>query len=250
MASTLRLKTEERQELLETVSIHAPSARRAEDPQPRARGLRARLPHPVRRSPPRSSRGSASTSSQQLKAIREELGEASDEAAEVEELRTQVAEKALPEEIRKAVDRELGRLERLPSAAAEHGVIRTVDWILTLPWSESTDDHLDLRRARRILDEDHFDLDKVKERIIEYLAVSKLKDDLAARSCASSARRASARRRSASRSRGRSAAPSSGSVGSVRDQAEIKPTGAPTSAPCPARSSVRSATPARAIRSC
>ena len=179
VASTLRLKTEERQELLETVSIHAPSARRAEDPQPRAREseLGSRIQSQVASEIEQGQREYFLR--QQLKAIREELGEASDEAAEVEELRTQVAEKALPEEIRKAVDRELGRLERLPSAAAEHGVIRTyVDWILTLPWSESTEDHLDLRRARRILDEDHFDLDKVKERIIEYLAVSKLKDDL------------------------------------------------------------------------
>ena len=81
--------------------------------------------------------------------------------------------------MRKAVDRELSRLERLPPAAAEYGVIRTyLDWILTLPWNEVTDDNLDLEHARQILDEDHFDLEKVKERIIEYLAVSKLKNDL------------------------------------------------------------------------
>jgi ATP-dependent Lon protease len=117
---------------------------------------------------------------QQLKAIREELGEASDEAAEVEELRAQVEGKQLPDEVRTVVDRELARLERLPAAAAEHGVVRAyVDWILSLPWSETTEDDLDLRRARRILDEDHFDLDKVKERIVEQLAVSKLKHDLA-----------------------------------------------------------------------
>ena len=88
-------------------------------------------------------------------------------------------QKDLPEDVDKAVLRELNRLEKLPPAAAEYGVIRTyLDWILTLPWNEVTEDNLDLEHARQILDEDHFDLEKVKERIIEYLAVSKLKNDL------------------------------------------------------------------------
>jgi ATP-dependent Lon protease len=116
---------------------------------------------------------------QQLKAIHEELGEGDEQQAELAELREQVEAKNLPEEIRKAVDRELSRLEKLPPAAAEYGVIRTyVDWILTLPWNETTEDNLDLDRAQEILDEDHYDLEKVKERILEYLAVSKLKNDL------------------------------------------------------------------------
>src|ERR671930_344404 len=116
---------------------------------------------------------------QQLKAIQDELGEGDEQQAEINELRQQVEEKNLPEEVRKAVDRELGRLEKLPSAAAEYGVIRTyLDWILSLPWSDTTEDNLDLERARTILDEDHYDLEKVKERILEYLAVSKLKNDL------------------------------------------------------------------------
>src|SRR5207248_5929876 len=81
-------------------------------------------------------------------------------------------------DVRKAVDGERGRLEKLPSAAAEYGVIRTyLDWIATLPWNKTTQDNLDLARAREILDEDHFDLEKVKERIIEHLAVSKLRND-------------------------------------------------------------------------
>ena len=180
VASTLRLKTAERQMLLEMVDV--------------ADRLRAVLVI-LNRELEVSELGSRIQSQvaseidkgqreyflrQQLKAIREELGETSDEAAEVEELRRQVEEKELPEEVGKAVDRELARLERLPSAAAEYGVIRTyIDWILSLPWTEATEDDLDLRRARRILDEDHFDLDKVKERIVEYLAVSKLKQDLA-----------------------------------------------------------------------
>jgi ATP-dependent Lon protease len=116
---------------------------------------------------------------QQLKAIQEELGEGDEQQAEVNELRTQLAELELPEDVRKAAERELSRLEKLPPAAAEYGVIRTyLDWIITLPWDKTTEDNLDLEQARRVLDEDHFDLDKVKDRIVEYLAVSKLKGDV------------------------------------------------------------------------
>src|SRR6476620_4809984 len=115
---------------------------------------------------------------QQLKAIQDELGEGDAEQAEINELREQLAALELPEDVRKAVDRELARLEKLPSASAEYGVIRTyLDWIATLPWSKTTQDNLDLERAREILDEDHYDLEKVKERIIEHLAVSKLRND-------------------------------------------------------------------------
>jgi ATP-dependent Lon protease len=115
---------------------------------------------------------------QQLKAIQEELGEGDPEQAEANELRERLDALDLPEEVRKAADRELLRLERLPAAAAEYGVIRTyLDWIGTLPWGVTTPDDLDLDRARQILDEDHYDLDKVKERIVEHLAVSKLKQD-------------------------------------------------------------------------
>jgi ATP-dependent Lon protease len=115
---------------------------------------------------------------QQLKAIQEELGEGDPEQAEANELRERLDALELPEEARKAADRELTRLERLPAAAAEYGVVRTyVDWLATLPWGITTPDDLDLDRARQILDEDHYDLEKVKERIVEHLAVSKLKQD-------------------------------------------------------------------------
>jgi ATP-dependent Lon protease len=114
---------------------------------------------------------------QQLKAIQEELGEADPEQAEITELRNRANEVTLPEEARKAVDRELTRLEKLPAASAEYGVIRTyVEWIISLPWDKETQDNLDLVKARKVLDADHYDLDKVKDRIIEYLAVSKLKE--------------------------------------------------------------------------
>jgi ATP-dependent Lon protease len=117
---------------------------------------------------------------QQLKAIQQELGEDDPEQAEIAELRGRVdALGELPEEVRKAVDRELGRLEKLPSAAAEYGVIRTyLEWIITLPWTSFTEDNLDLEHARTVLDADHFDLEKVKDRIIEYLAVAKLRKEI------------------------------------------------------------------------
>jgi ATP-dependent Lon protease len=115
---------------------------------------------------------------EQLKAIQQELGEGDENQAEVEELRRQIAEAGLPEPVRVQAERELGRLERLPTAAAEHGVIRGyLEWIVSLPWSQSTDDNLDIKHARRVLDRDHYDIEKVKERIIEYLAVRKLKPD-------------------------------------------------------------------------
>jgi ATP-dependent Lon protease len=115
---------------------------------------------------------------QQLKAIHEELGEGDPEQAEANELRDRLGGLEFGEEARKVADRELTRLERLPAAAAEYGVIRTyLDWLATLPWGVTTPDDLDLDRARQILDEDHYDLVKVKERIVEHLAVSKLKQD-------------------------------------------------------------------------
>src|SRR5439155_3502062 len=106
---------------------------------------------------------------QQLKAIQDELGEGDADQAEVNELRERLESLELPEDAEKAAQRELARLEKLPPAAAEYGVIRTyLEWILTLPWNKTTEDNLDLDQARRILNADHYDLDKVKERIIEY----------------------------------------------------------------------------------
>ncbi|MGH3018602.1 MAG: endopeptidase La, partial [Gaiellaceae bacterium] len=117
---------------------------------------------------------------QQLKAIQEELGEGDEQQAEIAELRSQVEEANLPEEADRQARRELDRLAKLPPAAAEYGVIRTyLEWVLSLPWNATTEDDLDLRRARRILDEDHYDLEKIKERILEHLAVQKLRNQLA-----------------------------------------------------------------------
>ncbi|HEX5955113.1 MAG TPA: LON peptidase substrate-binding domain-containing protein, partial [Solirubrobacterales bacterium] len=112
---------------------------------------------------------------EQLKAIQRELGEEDETQAEVNELRERIAEANLPEHAQRAADRELSRLERLPPAAAEYGVIRTyLEWLVELPWSMTTTDDLDIGHAREVLDADHYDLEKVKERILEYLAVRSL----------------------------------------------------------------------------
>ncbi len=115
---------------------------------------------------------------QQLKAIQDELGEGDEQQAEVSELRERIEAAELPEHARKAAERELSRLEKLPPAAAEHGVIRTyLEWLTELPWAAATEDNLDIPHAREVLDADHYDLEKVKDRILEYLAVRKLKPD-------------------------------------------------------------------------
>ncbi|MBV9800964.1 MAG: endopeptidase La [Solirubrobacterales bacterium] len=112
---------------------------------------------------------------QQLKAIQEELGEADEVQAEINDLRGQLDAIELPEEARKQVDRELARLERLQPAMAEYGVVRGyLEWIAALPWDKSTEDNLDLKHARRVLDEDHYDIEQVKDRILEFLAVRSL----------------------------------------------------------------------------
>ena len=179
VASTLRLKTEEKQRLLEEADVGT-----------RLRELSAILNRELEVVELGSKIQSQVQSEmekgqreyflrQQLKAIQDELGEGDEQQAEVSELRGRIDELDLPEEVLKTANRELSRLEKLPPAAGEYGVIRTyLDWILSLPWNKTTEDNLDLEHARKILDEDHYDLDKVKERIIEYLAVSKLKNDL------------------------------------------------------------------------
>jgi ATP-dependent Lon protease len=111
---------------------------------------------------------------QQMKAIQDELGEG--EKPEAQELRSRVAAAKLPEAVHLVAAREIDRLERMTPASPEYQMIRTyIDWVLDVPWSTTTDDRLDPLAARKVLDEDHYDLDKVKERIVEYLAVQKLK---------------------------------------------------------------------------
>jgi ATP-dependent Lon protease len=115
---------------------------------------------------------------QQLKAIQKELGEADGRTSEIEDLEKKIEAAKMPEDARKAADKELERLRMIPPESAEHTVVRTyLDWLTGLPWSVATDDNLDIKHARAVLDEDHYDLEKVKERILEFLAVRKLKQD-------------------------------------------------------------------------
>jgi ATP-dependent Lon protease len=114
---------------------------------------------------------------QQLKAIQEELGEG--EADEIKLLREKIEAAKLPEHVLKQATRELDRLARMNSASPDYQMTRTyLEWLLDVPWSDASDDRLDPVEARRVLDEDHYDLDKIKERIVEYLAVRKLKGDM------------------------------------------------------------------------
>ncbi|MGH7865265.1 MAG: endopeptidase La, partial [Candidatus Binataceae bacterium] len=115
---------------------------------------------------------------QQLKAIQKELGESDARSAEIDELAKKIDEAKMPADARKAADKELERLKMIPPESAEHTVVRTyLDWLVTVPWSISTADNLDIHHAHQVLDEDHYDLEKIKERILEFLAVRKLKSD-------------------------------------------------------------------------
>jgi ATP-dependent Lon protease len=115
---------------------------------------------------------------QQLAAIKDELGEKDESKVEVEEYRAKIEERNLPEEARKEAERELDRLSRMHPSSAEYAVVTTyLDWITELPWDMSTEDNLDIKKARAVLDEDHYGLEKAKKRMIEYLAVRKLKPD-------------------------------------------------------------------------
>src|SRR4051812_25731543 len=161
---------------------------------------------------------------QQLKAIQEELGETDEIQAEVNDLREQLEATNLPDYAREVADRELSRFEQLPPQSPEHGVIRGyLEWIASLPWSKSTPDDLDLKKARRQLDRDHYDIDKVKDRILEFLAVRKLKPDARSSILCFVGPPGGGRT-----SLGRSIAAAMGrkferlSVGGVRDEAEIR----------------------------
>jgi ATP-dependent Lon protease len=115
---------------------------------------------------------------QQLKAIKEELGETDEGSVEVDEYRAKIEAGNLPEEAVKEAERELERLAKMHPSSAEYTVSSTyLDWLTELPWSESTEDNLDIKKARKVLDDDHFGLEKAKKRIVEYLAVRKLKPD-------------------------------------------------------------------------
>jgi ATP-dependent Lon protease len=116
---------------------------------------------------------------EQMKAIQKELGEGDDQAREIEELRERIAAAGMPEEVQKEALRELDRLSKMPAAAAEYTVARTyIDWLVALPWAKRTEEHIDLPHTKAVLDADHSGLERLKDRILEYLAVRKLKADM------------------------------------------------------------------------
>jgi ATP-dependent Lon protease len=178
IAGALRIKTEEKQRLLEEVNV---TRRLRLLSEILARELElveigTRIQTQVQSEMERGQREYFLR--QQLKAIQEELGEVDETQAETQELRQELEQANLPEHVWKQAERELGRFERLPPQAAEHGVIRSyLEWIASLPWSRSTEDNLDLKHARETLDRDHYDIENVKDRILEFLAVRKLKPD-------------------------------------------------------------------------
>ena len=177
IASTMRLKTEDKQALLEEVELSKRLRRLTSlmNRELEVLELGSKIQDQVQSEMDKSQREYVLR--QQLKAIQDELGETDETQAEANEMRERIDKAGLPEEVDKQARRELDRLAKLPPAAAEYGVIRTyLDWIVSLPWSVSTPDHIDIGNARKVLDEDHYDLEDVKDRILEFLAVRKLKE--------------------------------------------------------------------------
>lgn len=179
IAANLNIKVQEKQEVLETVDlkerlnkVHFILAREVQILE-----LGNKIQSQVKEDIDRAQREYYLR--EQLKAIKRELGELDDHAQEIKELREKIEKAQMPEEARKAAEKELERLSKMPPASAEYTVARTyLDWLIELPWSKSTEDNLDISHARQVLDEDHYDLEKVKKRILEYLAVRKLKNDM------------------------------------------------------------------------
>ncbi|HEY6654163.1 MAG TPA: endopeptidase La [Solirubrobacterales bacterium] len=175
ISGALRISTDEKQELLETVDVTRRLRRLSQilTRELEVVQLGSKIQSQVESEIDKGQREYFLR--QQLKAIQEELGEEDEQQAEINELRERIEAAGLPGEAQKAAERELSRLEKLPPVAAEYGVIRSyLEWLVDLPWSKETDDNLDIAHAREVLDEDHYDLEEVKDRILEYLAVRKL----------------------------------------------------------------------------
>jgi ATP-dependent Lon protease len=229
IAGALRIKSEEKQALLEELDV-AKRLRRLSEILARELELVAigsKIQSQVQSELDKGQREYFLR--QQLKAIQDELGETDEVQAEIGELRGQLDGIVLPEVVRKQVDRELSRLERLQPAMAEYGVIRAyLEWIAALPWDTSTEDNLDLEHARAVLDEDHYDIEQVKDRILEFLAVRRLRGPARDSHSVSSILCFVGPPGVGKTSLGRSMARAMGrqferiSVGGVRDEAEIR----------------------------
>jgi len=177
-ASLPTLSAQARQELLETLDVQARLKRLAAELTKELEVLRLRnkIQSDVQEQVNQTQREYLLR--EQLKAIQKELGDG-DEGSEIEELRKKIDSAGMPEEVKKDALRELGRLQKMPQAAAEYTVAHTyLEWLVALPWAKSSAAEVDVARAEKILNEDHYDLEKVKQRILEYLAVFQLKRDL------------------------------------------------------------------------
>ncbi|MDQ0188286.1 endopeptidase La [Alicyclobacillus cycloheptanicus] len=175
VASHLPLKIKEKQEILEAFDVRERLERLLQilSDEREVLELERKIHQRVRKQMERTQREYYLR--EQMKAIQKELGDREGRAAEVEELREALAAKALPNEVRERVEKEIERLERIPASSAEGTVARTyIDWLLGLPWLESVKSSVDLAKAERILNDEHFGLEKIKERILEFLAVQKL----------------------------------------------------------------------------
>jgi ATP-dependent Lon protease len=179
IASHLPIKTKQKQEILEIVSVkerlHTLISIIQDEQE--LLSLEKKIGQKVKRSMERTQKEYFLR--EQMKAIQTELGDKEGKGGEVEELREKIEQSGMPEETTKAALKELDRYEKLPASSAESGVIRNyIDWLLALPWTEATEDMIDLVHSEEILNKDHYGLEKVKERVLEYLAVQKLTNSL------------------------------------------------------------------------
>ncbi|MBZ4225107.1 endopeptidase La [Bacillus wiedmannii] len=179
IASHLPIKTKQKQEILESVSVkerlHTLISIIQDEQE--LLSLEKKIGQKVKRSMERTQKEYFLR--EQMKAIQTELGDKEGKGGEVEELREKIEQSGMPEETMKAALKELDRYEKLPASSAESGVIRNyMDWLLALPWTEATEDMIDLAHSEEILNKDHYGLEKVKERVLEYLAVQKLTNSL------------------------------------------------------------------------
>ncbi|AIY73249.1 endopeptidase La [Bacillus anthracis] len=179
IASHLPIKTKQKQEILEIISVkerlHTLISIIQDEQE--LLSLEKKIGQKVKRSMERTQKEYFLR--EQMKAIQTELGDKEGKGGEVEELREKMEQSGMPEETMKAALKELDRYEKLPASSAESGVIRNyMDWLLALPWTEATEDMIDLAHSEEILNKDHYGLEKVKERVLEYLAVQKLTNSL------------------------------------------------------------------------
>ncbi|SCM97602.1 Lon protease [Bacillus mycoides] len=179
IASHLPIKTKQKQEILELVSVkerlHTLISIIQDEQE--LLSLEKKIGQKVKRSMERTQKEYFLR--EQMKAIQTELGDKEGKGGEVEELREKIEQSGMPEETMKAALKELDRYEKLPVSSAESGVIRNyIDWLLALPWTTATEDMIDLAHSEEILNKDHYGLEKVKERVLEYLAVQKLTNSL------------------------------------------------------------------------